>query len=212
MDHNAEIAAAAKSILAPIGCKRKGHSRMWMDDHGWWVGIVEFQPSGWSKGSYLNVSASYLWKPAFAESTWSFDALIGPRPWHPAIKGESYVEQATALASLARDSLKNLRDHHRSTDLAGSWLQSQWNERNPWHSYHLGIAFGLAGQVKTGQRYFRLAIDPSSRDECAAALSRESEAYAALIEDQRAFKDAILGRIQATRNALKLPTVETLEG
>src|SRR5689334_1392764 len=109
MDHNAEIAAAAKAVLAPMGFRRKGRSRIWLDDHGWWVGVVEFQPSGWSRGSYLNVAASYLWKPAFAQSDWSFDAIVGARPWQEAIQSESFMGKAMALASIARDGLTSLR-------------------------------------------------------------------------------------------------------
>ena len=55
--HNRIIARAAKRRLEPLGCLQKGRSRTWIDDHGWWIGVVEFQPSGWSKGSYLNVGA-----------------------------------------------------------------------------------------------------------------------------------------------------------
>ena len=40
---------------------QKGRSRVWRDDRGWWLGIVEFQPSGWTRGSYLNVGVNWLW-------------------------------------------------------------------------------------------------------------------------------------------------------
>jgi len=57
--HSKIIADAAKRNLAPIGLTRKGRSRVWLDDRGWYVTVVEFQPSGFSKGSYLNVGRSY---------------------------------------------------------------------------------------------------------------------------------------------------------
>ena len=41
---------------------QKGRSRTWLDDQGWWVGVVEFQPSAWDRGSYLNVGACWLWE------------------------------------------------------------------------------------------------------------------------------------------------------
>jgi hypothetical protein len=53
--HDRIIADAAKAALGPLGFKRKGRSRTWLADHGWWLTVVEFQPSAWSKGSYLNV-------------------------------------------------------------------------------------------------------------------------------------------------------------
>lgn len=54
-NHNRVINAEAWRLLKPFGLTRKGRSRVWLDDHGWWLIQVEFQPSSWSKGSYLNV-------------------------------------------------------------------------------------------------------------------------------------------------------------
>src|SRR5688572_1964676 len=59
--HDKIIATAAKTMLQPLGLRRKGQSRLWIGDHGWWLAVVEFQPSGFSKGSYLNVAAHWLW-------------------------------------------------------------------------------------------------------------------------------------------------------
>src|SRR5256885_11111558 len=56
--HSKLITAAAREILRPLGLFQKGRSRVWLDDQGWWLGVVEFQPSDWSKGSYLNVGAN----------------------------------------------------------------------------------------------------------------------------------------------------------
>ena len=208
LDYNAEIAAAAKSVLAPLGCVRKGRSRTWLDDHGWWLGVVEFQPSGWSRGSYLNVAASYLWKPVFAESSLSFDARLDPRPWRDAVAGESFAGKAMELAFIARESLTSLRAHHGSITVAADWLHSQRIEGTLWPDYHLGIAFGLSQRVELAQRHFRLAIEHSSQIEWVATLGRECAAYASLVEDREAFRAAVLKRIQATRNALRLPAVD----
>jgi hypothetical protein len=46
------ITAEARHVLKPLGLVRRGNSRVWIDDHGWWTIQVEFQPSAWSKGSY----------------------------------------------------------------------------------------------------------------------------------------------------------------
>jgi hypothetical protein len=208
MDHNGELAVAAKSLLAPLGCVRKGRSRTWLDDHGWWVGVVEFQPSAWSKGSYLNVGVCYLWKPALAQSYLSFDSMFGTKPWRDAIEGESFTDKAMELASIARDSLTTLRETHRTIALAAGWLESQRIEGSHWQNYHLGVAFGLSGPVEIAQRHFRLAIDHSSEIEWVTALSRECAKYAVLVEERAVFRTAVLERIQATRAALKLPPAD----
>jgi hypothetical protein len=55
------IANAAKTALAPLGLVRKRRSRTWIDDHGWWLINVEFQPSSYAKGCYLNIGTQHLW-------------------------------------------------------------------------------------------------------------------------------------------------------
>ncbi len=60
-EHGKIIAAAAKAALAPLGCTRIGQSRSWISDEGLWVITIEFQPSAWEKGTYLNVRPRWLW-------------------------------------------------------------------------------------------------------------------------------------------------------
>ena len=68
-EHGRLIAAAAKAALAPLGCKRKGQSRFWYSDQRFWIISIEFQPSGWAQGSYLNVGENWLWYPG---AFWGF--------------------------------------------------------------------------------------------------------------------------------------------
>jgi hypothetical protein len=56
------LTQAGREVLRPLGLRQKGRSRTWIDDHGWWLAVVEFQPSSWSLGSYLNVGVMWLWR------------------------------------------------------------------------------------------------------------------------------------------------------
>lgn len=56
------IIRAARDVLKPMGLFQKGTSRIWIDDNGWFLILVEFQPSSWSQGAYLNVAISFLWE------------------------------------------------------------------------------------------------------------------------------------------------------
>lgn len=56
------ITKAAREVLKPEGLFQKGTSRIWLDDQGWFLTVVEFQPSSWSQGAYLNVAVSFLWE------------------------------------------------------------------------------------------------------------------------------------------------------
>ena len=53
--HSKIFNQVAEKYLVTLGLTQKGHSMIWLDDHGWWLTMVEFQTSGWSIGLYLNV-------------------------------------------------------------------------------------------------------------------------------------------------------------
>src|SRR6059058_719599 len=59
--HNKILNATAREVLKPMGLVQKGRSRTWLDDHGWWLCVVDFESSAWSKGTRLAVSADFLW-------------------------------------------------------------------------------------------------------------------------------------------------------
>ena len=44
LPHSKLITSAARDVLRPLGLRRRGRSRVWLDDRGWWLGVVEFQP------------------------------------------------------------------------------------------------------------------------------------------------------------------------
>ena len=96
--HDKLIARAAKKELGSLGFARKGRSRTWIADHGWWATIVEFQPSSWSKGSYLNVAPHWLWS---CNDFLSFD-FGGRLQEHVPFESDEQFSEATAnLAALA---------------------------------------------------------------------------------------------------------------
>ena len=59
--HNKIINTVAKQYLVPEGLFRVGSSRTWIDDNGYFLTIVEFQSSGYAKGTYLNVGINFMW-------------------------------------------------------------------------------------------------------------------------------------------------------
>ncbi len=59
--HSKIIAAAAKAELGPLGFKRRGQSRLWLKDHGFWLNVVEFKASQWSIAVDLGHAAHWLW-------------------------------------------------------------------------------------------------------------------------------------------------------
>ena len=152
--HNGQLAKAAKNHLGPIGMKRKGQSRVWFKDNGWWLGVVEFQPSSWSKGSYLNVAAMWLWN---AKVYWSFDEGGRVEKFREFKDTDQFADVADALAIRARD--ETLALSHRFSSIAAVAAHlCQKNDENPWHSYHAAMAALTIGDLEHAQERFRALL------------------------------------------------------
>jgi hypothetical protein len=140
--HDKLLASAAREILAPLGFQQKGRSRLWFADHGWWLIVVEFQPSGWSRGSYLNVAAKWLWSKT---PHWSFDFSF-----HTAARVSNFCEFETEdqfrvasreLAGMAAAEAQRLRATFPHITAVADLLAAQisdWND--PWRLYDAAAA------------------------------------------------------------------------
>lgn len=59
--HNTIIKQLCRERLLPLGLFQKGSSRIYIDDNGYFFTVIEFQPSGFAKGTYLNIALHFLW-------------------------------------------------------------------------------------------------------------------------------------------------------
>lgn len=59
--HSKIIKQVCKEILIPLGVFQKGTSRLYLDDNDYFFTVVEFQPSNWDRGTYLNIGLTFLW-------------------------------------------------------------------------------------------------------------------------------------------------------
>ena len=68
------IKQLCKDTLLPLGVFQKGTSRIYIDDNGYFFTVIEFQPSGVAKGTYLNIALHFLWNE---RDYFSFDVPFG---------------------------------------------------------------------------------------------------------------------------------------
>jgi hypothetical protein len=163
--HEKLIAKAAKTILQPLGLRRKGQSRLWIGDHGWWLAVVEFQPSGFAEGSYLNVAAHWLWSD---NGYISFD-LGGGAEGGSRVAGfeafesdEQFEGTALRLAAVAAQEVCELTARLPSIAETANLLLSKEAKspaRGSWSTYHAGVAAGLAGRAGEANAMLRSVTD-----------------------------------------------------
>ena len=159
--HNKIINAAARKILAPEGLFRVGSSRTWIDDNGYFVIQVEFQPNAYGRGSYLNVGISFLWEASEGlNDTLAFN--IGYRvdkAGYASYRGNdaAFEEKMEHFAEAAMEKVREYR-LFRDMDYAKEQME-RWPENIPkgrgfWEVYHLAMLCFLKRDFEEGKEYF----------------------------------------------------------
>lgn len=200
VNHNKIIAQAAREVLKPIGMFQKGQSRIWIDDNDWFLIVVEFQPSGWDKGSYLNVGIHYLWSN---KDYISFD--YGYRENEFVKFGDDANAFYQSMISLAKQAEKKVMEYRGFRDVI--YAKEKIAKRNGFSSssheiYDKMMICGLACDNKAEVYYkklFRVVTDSKYEydSEYYQELTQEIEK---VIHNPEQFHDYIVNRVRLQRD------------
>ena len=204
---NRLLTQAAREILRPLGLRQKGRSRTWLDDHGWWIGVVEFQPSAWANGSYLNVGVTWLWHlyhpPEEVYLYFSLSDRIhgfieyGPR--------SQFWPEAQRLAALAASQVVALRERLPDLGAAATVLTNEARQIDGWATWEAAVALGLVGDVEGAQRHLAAVVACEDEAEWWQPVKRQAAAWAQLLRgDERAFRKEVRALIRRNRAELSL--------
>lgn len=200
-DHGRLIAAAAKAALLPLGCNRKGRSRLWISDQGCWVILIEFQPSGWEKGSYLNLGAKWLWYRfgnQMAHDRYRFADFIrfeSPEQFAPLMAGMA--------ASAAREVLA-LRQKFRSLADINRHLQGRITQ-DGLPVFLAAVSSGLVGDSTTSRRLFARLSNWAPIDyDWQRNLKSDAAQLAGVLDEPDRFRAAVMNIVDERRHRLGL--------
>jgi hypothetical protein len=184
------IAAEAKRALLPLGVVRKGRSRSWIDDHGWWLINIEFQPSSHRKGCYLNVGEQHLW---VFRNHLAFETVERPLGGSVFIDfdgdEDAFTDSMRPMVEAAAASIERRRVEHGDGRAALRRIAEAEEDLNA------GIALALLGEKNSARRRLTGHVHDAFR-ECASS-------YLGL-DVQRA-QECAQATIRDTREALHLP-------
>jgi hypothetical protein len=199
-EHGKLIAAAAKAALLPLGCQRKGQSRCWYSDERFWCIFIEFQPSAWSRGTYLNIGPIWFFlQPQGGETTRRLNGYI---EFESVEQFRALIEPAAGLVAAEvvalRTKFRTVLDIHRF--FADNLSRSG-------NVYRAAVTAGLVGDFALSRQLFaRIAgLDPSKHGLNLKKIQDESAALARLLDDPQAYRSAILEKIEARRQADGFP-------
>lgn len=200
-EHGRIIAAAAKAALTPIGCRRRGQSRVWISDQRCWVIAVDFQPSAWSRGTYLNVTPSWLWlRMGGTQGSNRVEDFI------PFENAEQFTPLITEMANRAAKEVLALREKFRSlSDIYNDFVGRVTGDGYP--VYRAAVTAGLVRDVQNARHLFeRMEALETHGYQSLTTMKSESAAFAALLDDPQQYRSAALNRIEERRQVLQLPT------
>jgi hypothetical protein len=185
-----------------MGLVQKGRSRTWFDDRQWWLCVVEFQPSAWSRGSYLNVGCMWLW---LVKDYITFDEGHRVESFVDFRDEEQFERAAVQLAERAAQevnryralfpNIANLAEYYSGQDLASGWP-----------CYNAAIACALSNKVDVARSLFKRFAEPRADNEFIANVQDDSKLLASLVGTHQ-FCEVIADRVRQTRETQKLPAV-----
>ena len=155
--HNKLINTAAREVLKPINMVRKGQSRLWLDDNGWGGAIAEFQPSQWSKGSYLNVAVSWQWYP---RADYAYDLANRESAFVEFENEESFMLQARSLAEQAKQRVLYYRDELSNPQRAKQFVlaNTAGGSQHIWAGLNKGMICLHARDFALARHFFAEAL------------------------------------------------------
>jgi hypothetical protein len=221
LPHTKLLNAAAREVLRPLGIKQMGRSRTWLDDRGWWVGVVDFQPSSWSRGSYLNVGVNWLWQAG--EDAADLALHFGGRVDAPHGGGfigyesdQQFGPLARKLAMAAAERAQHYRALFPTIEATATVLKRYERQQSILESIDTGIALGLVGAAGAAQRMFARYIayhesgeDLEWRTEIDEMRYDRAQQLSELLSDVASFRERIRRDIEHARSQLLLgPDVE----
>jgi hypothetical protein len=212
------VTRAARAALGPRGLTQRGRSRSWLDDHGWWVVVVEFESFAFEQGSGLAVFADFLWHDR-DHLAHSVGGRVGREGRvleqhggdlaYPFEDEQRFERRAHELAARAAAEIDAWR--LAFPDLA-SWsahLSDTADGEGLWRQFDAGICAALVGQRNAAIHWLGRAAQSSSASDAPgweAAAHRDARHLTALLADDEArFREEVERRARRTRARLHLP-------
>ncbi len=149
------ITSAARESLKPLGLNQQGRSRLWIDDHGWWLGVVEFTPPR-TAGSGLYVGAMWLWHDVDHLAFHVEGVRVGSELFRTE---DQFTRVALDLSRQAAASVVALREKFLALPGAARYLMSRPVRRGfLWDSFDAGIAAALIGNPDAARDHFERVL------------------------------------------------------
>ncbi|MFQ6172383.1 hypothetical protein ACK8HX_12310 [Oryzobacter sp. R7] len=202
--HTRILSRLATEHLGPAGLVRRGRGRVWLDDHGWWVGVVELQPSGFSRGTHLDVGVTWPWHVGEDEPHLSLGEPVRVGRFAPY---ESEEQFAADVEELLRGGLAEVEERRRAnaTPAAAASRVGSGAEVVGWPTWDAAVLHGIAGDGAQAAALFGAVASGDEEVGWWRPVRERADAWRTLVTaDPDAFRAELGGVIRRTRAGLGL--------
>ncbi|MDE6111517.1 MAG: hypothetical protein K2F65_06350 [Eubacterium sp.] len=159
--HNKIIKEVCKEILFPLGVFQKGNSKTFLDDNGYFFTAVEFQPSTWSRGSYLNIGIYFFWHNT---DYITYDMYLGNRlsrveDFVEYENDEQFRNEMTRFANRAKEQILFFRQL-RDLDIAKKWILNFGEESDK--TYEKAMICVLTDDLNLAKKHYKKYMETES--------------------------------------------------
>ncbi|MEO8588349.1 MAG: hypothetical protein ABI432_03190 [Flavobacteriales bacterium] len=142
-DHNAILKRIARGRLLPLGIVQQGRSRTFLLEKGWYTIVIEFQPSSFSKGTYLNVGADFHF---FPRDHFAFAHGYREKGFEEFENEEQFAHVVHAACDRAIERVRAI-EQELGTYRAAIRAVRRDAGHDPWRRYELGFLRALNGDA-----------------------------------------------------------------
>lgn len=202
-DHNKLLKEIARNRLKQYAIFQKGSSRTFLYDNGWYIIIIEFQPSSWGKGSYLNIGVDLNFYP---RNHLAFSYGYREKGFDGAENEKQFTEIVTTYCDHVIEKVQKLKEKFMDVPTAiksiGKYPDDQW------HYFDLGILYGLNGQMQKAGSSLKKLMKQKCKFDYELERQKLADELFNLLADKEKFVAKAQALIIQSRQLKKLPALD----
>ncbi len=202
--HNKLLKKIAREFFAEHGIVQYGSSRIFIDDRQWYTIIIEFQPSSWSKGSYLNVAVDFHFYP---RDYFAYRQVVRETAFEEFQDEAQFAAAIHTMCELALRRVLLYRQSYRDLPTALKSLKKE-SDKDAWSFYDLATVYGLLGDENAARRYYRKVLAEACDVDWERNRKKVTEELIECLDGSGAFQRRMREIIQSSRREKKLTNVE----
>ena len=203
IDHNKLLKKIAKERLKPYGIFQQGQSRIFLHDRGWFTIVIEFQPSSWSKGTYLNIGVDFNFYP---RNYFAFGYGYREKGFEEFKDEEQFNKLVNELCELTIKRVQELDE--KFTDV-WSALKTSDKEKasDPWRIYEVAVLNILTSNLDKARKLLLQVSKCKCENDWEIERKKVADELLDWLNERPRDLDKIENLINITRQLKKLPLV-----